>query len=233
MSDEESAADAGADADAGTDADADAVTDPEPTHPTPGDRLAVEPGCARCPALADCRETISWGNGPTDAAVVVVGEAPGYGGPEAETWRGGNWSGFAYTSRHSGRRVRRLFAALGYDPFFTNAVKCFPADSNEPTTNREPTPVERAACRDHLAAELGAVNPAVVVATGKHATATLLAADGCDLDGFVDRVLEPVRLDAFDVRLVPILHPSYQDVWLARLGYDETTYREELGALLP
>lgn len=72
--------------------------DPEPTRPTPDDRLVLDPECTRCPALADCRERISWGNGPTDADVVVVGEAPGHGDPAAETWRGGNWTGLAYTS---------------------------------------------------------------------------------------------------------------------------------------
>ena len=74
--------------------------------PDPDDRLVVEPGCERCPELVDCRERISWGNGPTDADVVVEGEAPASGEPVADRWKGGNWTGMAYTSRHSGRRVR-------------------------------------------------------------------------------------------------------------------------------
>lgn len=217
--------------DVGADKSVDVATDV--VHPDPDDRLVLEPGCDRCPALADCRESISWGNGPRDADVVVVGEAPGYGDPDADVWRGGNHTGLAYTSRHSGRRVRRLFADLGYEPFYTNAVKCFPCDTDEPTTNREPRPAERANCRDHLATELDLVDPAVVVATGKHATATLLATDDRELDGFLDRVLEPTFLDALDVRLVPILHPSYQEVWLDRLGYTEAGYRAELAELLP
>ena len=201
----------------------------DPTFPERANRL--EPGCDRCPALVEARECISWGTGPRDAAVMVVGEAPGAGAPDAETWRGGNHTGMAYTTRHSGRSIRRLFAELGHDPYYTNAVKCFPSDGAG--SNREPTATERANCRTHLRREVSAVAPEVVVATGSHATRSLLAFDDRTLDGFVDSVLEPRPLDALDTTLLPVLHPSYQAVWLSRLGIDETTYRERITATLP
>ncbi len=191
----------------------------------PTRRHVLESNCIRCPALVDARERISWGTGDPDAAVMVVGEAPGYGDPDADRWRGGNWTGKAYTSRHSGRRVRDLLESVGYadDAYYTNAVKCFPAADDE-TTNREPTAEERATCRSHLLAELESVSPAVVLATGKHATTTILEAEGRDLEGFLDAVLDPVRCDRLETWLLPILHPSYQDVWIARLGYDPAAY---------
>jgi uracil-DNA glycosylase family 4 len=209
------------------------VSDDDAVLPDDDAALVLEPGCARCPALAESRTRISWGNGPTDADVLVVGEAPGAGDPDAGRWRGGNHTGLAYTSRHSGRRVRRLFAALGYADrtFYTNAVKCFPADGEG--SNREPTAAEREACRDHLRAELARVDPAVVVPTGRHATATLLAFDGRTLEGFLDRVLDPFVVEALDVRAVPILHPSYQEVWLSRLGLSREAYRASLADHLP
>jgi len=187
----------------------------------PDSRNVLEPDCARCPALAESRECISWGTGPLDATLMVVGEAPGAGNPDADDWRGGNWIGKAYTTRHSGRRVRQLVADAGYpdDCYFTNAVKCFP--EGEDGSNREPTPEERANCRTHLQTEIDQVDPAVVLTTGKHATRTMLAFDGEELDGFVDNVLVPVRCDALGVTVLPLLHPSYQDVWTARLGYDD------------
>ncbi|WP_049890210.1 uracil-DNA glycosylase [Natronorubrum sulfidifaciens] len=202
-----------------------------PAFPTT--RNVIEPDCDRCPALAACRERISWGTGPLEATVVVVGEAPGYGTPDADRWRGGNWTGKAYTSRHSGRRIRRMLAQLGYDEtaYYTNAVKCFPA-SEEPTSNREPTADERETCRDHLLAELEAIDPDVVLATGKHATKTVLAAEGRGLEGFLEHVLEPTWCDRLDVWLVPILHPSYQDVWIGRLGYEPEGYLEAIGEIL-
>src|SRR6056297_2487696 len=119
-----------------------------PSFPDPDSRRALADDCQRCPALVDARECIAWGNGPLSADLVVVGEAPAGGDPDAARWQGGNWTGMAYTSRHSGRRIRELLADAGYGPehcYFTNAVKCFPAenpDADAPT-NRAPTPAER------------------------------------------------------------------------------------------
>ena len=197
--------------------------------PNPDSRNVLKPDCARCPALAESRECISWGVGSLDADVVVVGEAPAYGNPEADRWRGGNWTGMAYTSRHSGRQVRDLFADAGFAPehlYFTNAVKCFPRAEGddaggENPTNREPTAEERANCRDHLATEIGEVAPAVVATTGKHATLSVLG----DLpEGFLDAVLEPRESVEFETTVLPLLHPSYQNVWLPRIGYTREEY---------
>jgi uracil-DNA glycosylase family 4 len=190
----------------------------------PNRRHVLETDCARCPALVACRERISWGTGDPDAAVLVVGEAPGAGDPDAETWRGGNWTGKAYTTRHSGRRSRALLAEAGHpDAYLTNAVKCFPCDGAG--SNREPAPEERANCRTHLRTEIDAVAPDVIVATGKHATTSVLALDDRELDRFLERVLDPIQLDVADATLLPVLHPSYQNIWRARLGYDDGEYR--------
>ncbi len=181
-----------------------------PDPPFPDSRTVLEPDCQRCPGLVESRECISWGTGDHDADI-VVGEAPGYGTPEADRWQGGNWTGSAYTSRHSGRRIRRMLAQVGYheDAYYTNAVKCFPADPDDRTTNREPTAQERSNCRTHLLTELDLVDPDVVLTTGKHATTTVLAAENRVLDSFLDSVLEPIALDRLGVWLLPILHPSY------------------------
>jgi uracil-DNA glycosylase len=217
----------------------------------PDSRNVLEPDCTRCPHLAETRECISWGTGPLDADVFVVGEAPGAGTPEADRWKGGNWTGMAYTARHSGRVIRDLMESVGYhDAYYTNAVKCFPPDvpaseasgsSSEPgsdggkVSNREPTDEELANCRAHLVAEIEQVRPDVVVPTGKHATETLLALDDRSLEGFTGHVLEPIRCEALSTPLLPVLHPSYQNVWIARLGYGPDEYcarlEKELDAL--
>jgi uracil-DNA glycosylase family 4 len=196
--------------------------------PDPEKRLVLDAGCTRCPALAESRECISWGVGPRDADVVVVGEAPGAGDPDAARWQGGNWTGMAYTTRHSGRRIRETMAAVGYADrtFYTNAVKCFPSDGAG--SNREPTTAERETCRAHLLSEFEAVEPAVVVTTGKHATQSVLAVEDREVSGFVDSVLEPVACEELGVTVVPLLHPSYRDVWLGRLETTLSAYRAEL-----
>ena len=221
-----------------------------PTYPDPGARNELAADCRRCLELVAARERISWGVGSLEATLVVVGEAPGAGDPEADRWRGGNHTGMAYTSRHSGRRIRGLFERLGYDPddlYFTNAVKCFPpgvsasggsSDSSDGSeeSNREPTPEERANCRPYLRSELETVAPDCVVPTGRHATESLLSATDRELDGFLGSVLDPIETEAMPP-VLPILHPSYQNVWISRLGYEPAEYEraiedalEQLGA---
>ncbi|WP_135365221.1 uracil-DNA glycosylase [Halosimplex halophilum] len=197
-----------------------------PTVPDPDDRNALADDCRRCPALTESRECIAWGNGPPDATLVVVGEAPAAGDPDADRWRGGNLTGLAYTSRRSGRKVRELVADAGHagDAYYTNAVKCFPADPDDPGDNREPTAEERANCRPYLVEEVRGVNPDAVLATGKHATKSVLAVEGRELDGFLDSVLDPVECRELDATLVPLVHPSYQEVWIGRLGYTREEY---------
>ncbi len=197
------------------------------TYPVPATKHELTEDCRRCPALVADRECISWGNGPLDADVVVIGEAPGAGDPDANRWQGGNWTGLAYTSRHSGRTIRDLLAKAGYpDPYFTNAVKCFPADGEG--SNREPTADERANCRSYLRSEIETIEPVVVVPTGKHATKSLFALEGIEIDGFLDTVLTPVECPTLGVTALPLLHPSYQNIWISRLGHTPESYRDAL-----
>ncbi|QHS17765.1 uracil-DNA glycosylase [haloarchaeon 3A1-DGR] len=214
----------------------------DPDFPTR--RHVLEPDCSRCDRLPEDRTRIGWGTGPLDATVMVIGEAPAAGDPDAERWRGGNLTGRAYTARHSGRRIRRLFESIGYGDrtYYTNAVKCFPRDreADEPT-HREPTAAELSTCRHHLRTELERVAPDVVCPTGKHATTSVLAigveTDGDDgdtageLDGFLDAVLEPIDA-GIGAPVVPLLHPAYQDVWRARLGYEADEYRDAIAERL-
>jgi len=200
-----------------------------PAYPDPASRNVLQPGCARCPDLVETRNHISWGNGNASATIMVVGEAPGAGTPEADRWRGGNWTGLAYTARHSGRIVRSMFEQLGYGPgdvYVTNAVKCLPSDG---ASIRTPTAEERRTCFTHLATEIEQVDPTVIVATGKQATLAMLDHEGIDIDGFVGSILDPIECPALGATLIPILHPAYQHVWLARLDYDDAAYVDAVG----
>lgn len=109
----------------------------------------------------------------------------------------------------------------------------WPAPGADPDDDRDPAPAERERCRAHLLAELDAVDPTAALATGRHATASLLAAAGRDCGGFVDRVATVERLPALGVAVVPALHPAYAPVWRARLGYaDAAAYRAALADAL-
>ncbi|MFC6730178.1 uracil-DNA glycosylase family protein, partial [Natronoarchaeum mannanilyticum] len=169
---------------------------------------------------------------PEDADDTAADPAPPVDADADDPWRGGNWTGMAFTTRHSGRRIRTLLAEAGYgdDAYYTNAVKCFP--EGDDGSNREPTEQERANCRPHLQTEIERIDPDVLVPAGKHAAASTFVLADLTLDGFLDTVLDPVDSPEIDPAILPILHPSYQDVWIARLGYEHDEYVAAIGDAL-
>jgi len=110
--------------------------------------------CERCPALVGCRSRIVNGDGPDDAALLFVGEAPG----ETEDREGRPFVGRSGDVLDDALRDAGLARA---DVRITNCVRCRPPD------NRDPTAEELANCRDHLDAEVAAVDPDLVVTLGK------------------------------------------------------------------
>lgn len=116
--------------------------------------------CALCP-LHETRLHAVPGEGPADAPLMLVGEAPGR--TEDETGR--PFAGAA------GRNLDAALAAAGLERaqlFVTSIVKC------RPPKNRDPTPAEKHACRPHLLAQVAAVRPGVIVALGRHGLSGLV-----------------------------------------------------------
>ena len=110
--------------------------------------------CTRCAALCDSRSRIVNGVGPLDADLLFVGEAPGaQEDREGEPFVGR--SGDVLTDALRDRGLARR------DVRITNCVRCRPPD------NRDPTVEERESCRSHLAREIEAVDPEIVVTLGK------------------------------------------------------------------
>jgi uracil-DNA glycosylase family 4 len=137
------------------------------------------PDCALCPRLAEFRHANAkawpdWHNapvpsfGPADAALLIVGLAPGL--------RGANRTGRPFTGDYAGDLLYPTIAEFGFgeghfgaradDGFgmvrcrITNAVRCVPPE-NKPTT------AEINACNPFLAAEFGELkNLKAVLALG-------------------------------------------------------------------
>ena len=110
--------------------------------------------CERCPALVDCRSRIVNGDGPLDADLCLVGEAPGAREDEAGrpfVGRSGSVLDEVLREVGPGREAVRI----------VNCVRCRPPE------NRDPSAGELANCRSYLERELAAVDPAVVVTLGK------------------------------------------------------------------
>jgi len=117
--------------------------------------------CQLCP-LAGSRTKAVPGEGPGSAMMMLVGEAPG---------RDEDLSGRPFVGR-GGKLLSAALETIGSsrkEMFITNVVKC------RPPRNRVPLKLERNACmKAHLAREMEAVGPNVIVLLGRTASASIL-----------------------------------------------------------
>jgi len=114
----------------------------------------VPTDCTKCDELCGNRTQIVNGDGPVDASILIVGEAPGAN----EDARGKPFvgqSGDVLTDALLRNGINRR------DVRITNTVRCKPPD------NRDPTVEERENCFPYLLDEIAAVDPVVIVPVGK------------------------------------------------------------------
>lgn len=125
--------------------------------------------CRGCDLYKDATQAV-FGEGPANAAVVVIGEVPG----DQEDKQGHPFVGPA------GRLLDRALDEAGIDRtkvYLTNAVKHFkfkPAERGKRRIHQKPGRTEVVACRPWLLAELDAVAPKLVVFLGAVAAQSLL-----------------------------------------------------------
>ena len=144
--------------------------------------------CTRCP-LAEGRSNAVPGDGPPDARIMFVGEAPG----RVEDQQGLPFVGPA------GGFLDRLLAQAGLsrrEVFITNILKCRPPE------NRDPRPDEIDACREYLDGQIAFIKPRLVCTLGRPALQALIdpTASVMKLNG---QVIEKEGLT-----FVPLLHPA-------------------------
>lgn len=116
--------------------------------------------CMLCPLYAS-KEGIVWGEGPKDAKVMYIAEAPGEDeGVTKRPFSGG--AGRVLNGLLAHAHVRRE------DVFITNVIRCRPTAMGAAgrLVNRAPTDEEIRACAPLLLQELEDVNPNVIVALG-------------------------------------------------------------------
>ena len=113
--------------------------------------------CTRC-ELHKTRTKSVPGEGPADARIMFIGEAPGWN----EDQQGRPFVGAA------GKFLEELLAAAGLqrsDVFITNVVK------SRPPGNRDPLPDEIAACAPFLERQIEVIDPDVIVTLGRFSMA--------------------------------------------------------------
>ena len=124
------------------------------------DLYAEIAACQSC-ALAKGRNLTVPGEGPHDANVMFIGEAPGY----HENRLGRPFVGAA------GRFLEELLASINMrreDVYICNVIKC------RPPNNRDPLPEEVSICEEFLIRQIAAIKPEVIVGLGRFAVHSLL-----------------------------------------------------------
>lgn len=126
--------------------------------------------CRACPLWKNGTQTV-FGEGPSTARIVFVGEVPG----DEEDLQGRPFVGPA------GKLLRRVLDEIGIDAakvYFTNVVKHFKWEpQGKRRLHKKPSPREIAACRPWLDGELNLLRPDVLVCLGATAAQTLLGRD--------------------------------------------------------
>jgi len=120
--------------------------------------------CRRCGEPCATRTQAVPGEGPADAPVMLVGEAPG----EQEDRQGRPFVGPA------GRLLTQLLEGVRIPRekvFITNTLKC------RPPGNRVPTPEEVSRCLPYLIRQMAVIQPRIVCLLGATAVTALLGSD--------------------------------------------------------
>jgi DNA polymerase len=143
--------------------------------------------CTKCD-LHHSREKGVPGEGPPNAAIMFIGEGPGF----HENMQGRPFVGAA------GDLLVELLDGIGMkreQVFITNVVKC------RPPSNRDPHPEELQACAPYLEKQLQIINPKVVVTLGRFSMARFIPnAKISEIHG------QPVKVKG--VLVVPFYHPA-------------------------
>ena len=144
----------------------------------------------RCPdcRLCETRTQAVPGEGPEDARIMFIGEAPGFN----EDRTGRPFVGAA------GKFLDQLLMLAGLSRervYICNVIKC------RPPNNRDPQPDEIEACRKWLDQQIALVKPDVIVTLGRHSMNRFIPGAS------ISRIHgEPRVIDG--ITIVPMFHPA-------------------------
>ena len=160
--------------------------------------------CKKC-NLYRSRHNVVIGEGPVNAKLMFIGEAPGYD----EDMQGRPFVG------RSGRKLRELLKKVGIkdsDFYIANILKC------RPPNNRDPEDDEVKACYPFLQFQLDAIKPNIICTLGRYASYKML--------GEVKKMgdLRGKIFPKDNYIIMPIYHPSF----ILRNNRMEPLYIEDL-----
>src|SRR6266852_3132799 len=164
-------------------------------------QLAAEASaCVECPAMCERAAVLSELNGPINARVMFIGEAPGR--------KGADRTRVPFAGDQSGQNLDRYLASIPLTRdqiFITSAALCNPRTPSE--ANQKPTQAEVANCSGFLKRTIELVNPQVIVTLGS------VALDALKRIHYHELTLKEAigKIHRWNERLlVPLYHPSPQ-----------------------
>ena len=158
--------------------------------------------CTLC-RLAETRTQAVPGEGSSTAAVMFIGEGPGFN----EDQQGRPFVGRA------GKLLDDLLGSVPMrreDVFITNIVKCRPPD------NRDPLPDEVNACSGYLKAQIELLNPRVIATLGRHSLLRFvpdarISRDHGTIMRWQGRVIYPLYHPAAALRSTQVMQATVED----------------------
>jgi uracil-DNA glycosylase family 4 len=144
--------------------------------------------CTAC-ALHQGRTHAVPGEGPINAEIIFIGEAPG----RNEDQQGRPFVGQA------GKLLEKLLAEIGLtrnDVWIGNIVKC------RPPNNRDPLPEEIAACSGYLQRQIELLQPKLIATLGRYSMEKFFPG------ARITKVHGQARRDGDHV-VIPLFHPAY------------------------
>lgn len=159
----------------------------------PLERLREEVSvCVKCPLHRGRSQTV-FGEGPPNARLLFVGEAPGM----EEDVQGRPFVGQA------GKLLTKIIEAIGLkreEVYIANVIKC------RPPGNRSPLPEEVHTCAPYLIHQIELIRPRVICALGKYAATVLVRKD---------EPISMLRGNFYDYEGIPVM-PTYHPAYLLR-----------------
>ncbi len=154
--------------------------------------------CKKCP-LHKYRKNVVPGEGPLNAEIMFIGEAPG----ASEDEQGRPFVGAA------GKLLTELLEKNGIkrtSVYITNIIKC------RPPGNRDPEEKEINACLPYLIKQISIIKPKIIVTLGRHAGRIIFKLMGKNFQSMskehgklVKGVIEHIGLN---VIVIPTYHPA-------------------------
>ena len=155
--------------------------------------------------VIDCRRCDLWktrknpvvGDGPLDARVMFIGEAPGYYE---------DIQGIPFVGR-AGKVFDELLSSIELqrkEVYVANILKCRPPE------NRDPFNAEIKACTQYLDKQIMAIRPDVIVSLGNFASSYVLGKFGLQVKkiGAIHGNIFRIKNLVFESRIVPLYHPA-------------------------